>query len=1035
MYQPSAVPPKAPSSSPTAPAAEPGAPGLSLVREVREAQHRALWAQGVLLGVAALISFVITGGFIALNHPVAAQWLIACGPMVALGLGLFFGVYLPRKRVGDTERTARLLATKLPELSLDLLAAVELSKALGRPDDFSPELARAFLRSVDVRAARHSAASLIDQRPVRRTAVALLLVLVGGAVTLGLAGARVRAGLVRAFLATGDADTSHREPITGDFELTYHYPAHTGLEARTVAASTGDISAPAGTEVEVKTRADRDVSAAALIVNGARVGMLVKGRNLSAKFLLETSGQYHVAFLSGERVKAEGPDLSITVEADQPPQVRITSPGSELELDPAKQQVTVKFEANDDYGIAALDLVFRPSGGEQQRVTLKPDDGRTTRGQYQWELLPLKLKPGQTVSYFLEATDNDAVKGPKKGVSATLKLKLYSADEHRREALKKAEALWERLILHLADRLEGADRISPATREAALAGAPVDERASHLYQDFNQLTADLRHDRDPPEELVDALANISTQLTRDTAAISAQRRVLTREVRPGVPAEAPPSLARRLSISVAADADHSEKNVLYLEALLDRQKLEAIKALARELKEDRRELSALLEDYNKTKDPATQQALLDQMAQLKQQMLELEQRMSELAKGLRDDFMNADAMQEMMNEQNLGSTLDEVEKLIREGKSEEAMKKMQELSMQMDEFLQNLDEAADSADQKMDPELAKKFEEFQDNLEQTVQQQDALSEKTRAMRDKYRAQQKERIARQGEALKKELQQKLDELDKSWKQLDGDRYGSRFQDTKSQAERDLENVKQSLAADDFDLASESADRLEQKSDQMASEADEQRRLDEMFQNPPEVRRESKQLRDKLSHDAKKAEEIAKKLRDLFPQPGQQMSDPDRAQMQDMAKSQKQLQQRAQQLQQQMEDIGQRAPIFNEEAQQQVEQAAEKMQNAGQRLQGKDASRGYGEQQGALQSLKGLQQSMQQQAGKGGKGGIPLPLKGAGQGRGTKQEKVEIPDEDPNLAPREFRKDVMELMKQGAPDRYRDQNKKYYEELVK
>jgi hypothetical protein len=61
-------------------------------------------------------------------------------------------------------------------------------------------------------------------------------------------------------------------------------------------------------------------------------------------------------------------------------------------------------------------------------------------------------------------------------------------------------------------------------------------------------------------------------------------------------------------------------------------------------------------------------------------------------------------------------------------------------------------------------------------------------------------------------------------------------------------------------------------------------------------------------------------------------------------------------------------------------------------------------------------------------------MPLRRRG-GHGRGNQQEKVEIPDEDPNAAPREFRKDVMDAMKQGAPDRYKDQNKKYYEELVK
>jgi hypothetical protein len=54
---------------------------------------------------------------------------------------------------------------------------------------------------------------------------------------------------------------------------------------------------------------------------------------------------------------------------------------------------------------------------------------------------------------------------------------------------------------------------------------------------------------------------------------------------------------------------------------------------------------------------------------------------------------------------------------------------------------------------------------------------------------------------------------------------------------------------------------------------------------------------------------------------------------------------------------------------------------------------------------------------------------------GRGRGVRQEKVEIPDEDPNAAPQQLRKDVMDAMKQGAPDRYREQNKRYYEELKK
>lgn len=1003
-------------------------------------QRRALSAQGLLLGVGVCLPALVAAGLVGAAHPDLGLALVVAGPVLAVAVWIGFGLVLARRRVGDAQRTARLVVAKAPELNLDLLAAVELSRAMGERQDFSLELARAFLRDVDGRVARHAAATLVDPRPLQRTALAVVMVVLGVIGVLAVRGDAVRAGLVSAVSASRVEEPTRREPITGDVELTYRYPAYTGLESRVVPGATGDINAPAGTEVVVTTHADRDVAAAALVVNGARVPLVVKGRELSGSLVVEAPGQYHVAFLRGSRVLAEGPDRSITVEVDASPEVRLLSPREAVELDPSAQRLPLSYEATDDYGLTALELVYRVAGGEERRQSLRPDDGRITRGTYEWDVGALGLRPGQSVQAYLEATDNDAVKGPKKGVSANLTVKLYSAEEHRREALRRAAALWERLVTHLADRLEGAERASPASPEAALAGRPVDERAVQLTQDLAQLAEELHKDRSAPLELAQALTNVGRELTVDTSVVSGQRRMLLRLTgKDGTrsaaqPSGAFPDVGRRLSRAVLADASRAEKNVLYLETLLDRQRLEAVRALAKELQAERRELSRLLEDYARTKDPMLQEALMAQMAELRASMLELRERMAELAKGIRDDFMNEDALQDLLQDENVEGALDEVERLVKDGKVEEAMTKLQELSMQMDELLERLDDASDRAAQEADPELSRLFRELEENLEATVEEQEAVAERTRAIKDKYRQQQKERISRQGEALKRELGQRLDELDKSLEQLDAARYGARFQELKTQAQRELENVDQSLEASDFDLAHDAAEQLEERVDQLAEQAEEQRRLDEMFQNPPEVRRESRHLRDRLQRDTRRAQEVAQKLGELFPPPGQQLSESDRAQLQELAQRQRKLRGRAQRLEEQMDELDQRAPIFNEGAQGQVQQAGERMQSAGDRLQGRDAARGFGEQQGALQALKGLQEAMQE-AGRGGKGGVPLPLRGPRSGRGNQAEKVELPDEDPNQAPRDFRKDVMDAMKQGAPDRYRDQNKRYYEELVK
>ncbi len=74
--------------------------------------------------------------------------------------------------------------------------------------------------------------------------------------------------------------------------------------------------------------------------------------------------------------------------------------------------------------------------------------------------------------------------------------------------------------------------------------------------------------------------------------------------------------------------------------------------------------------------------------------------------------------------------------------------------------------------------------------------------------------------------------------------------------------------------------------------------------------------------------------------------------------------------------------------------------------------------------------------------GGPGeGFPFPFgeqdEGGREGGGAdpSQEKVEIPGADAYKVPDAFRKDLLEAMKQGAPEPYKGDVQHYYEELVK
>ncbi|MBI3185344.1 MAG: DUF4175 family protein [Myxococcales bacterium] len=1007
-----------------------------LIREVRSHARRQLWLRGALWGISAALLLLTAAAFAALASPLVGRLLAFAAPLAFLGLLLFHGIWVAFSQVGDDPRAARLAGGRLPSLSFDLLAAVELRRALGRADGFSKQLARAFLEQVDAQAGAADVRLVVDGRRVRPAAAALSgALLLGCAAIVAWPSAFLRGA--RAALRVEETPVGQaREPITGDVELTYRYPAYTGLAPRTVPGTSGEVSAPAGTEVQISTRADREVARAELVVNGKSVPLGVSGgRDLSGSFVVDKPGHYHFAFQKRSgKVAARGPEVPIHVETDAAPQVKLVSPLDELEIDPG-ESVTLRYDASDDYGLSKLELVFRPPGkSEDQRVPLKHDEGRRSKGQYVWDVGALELEPGQRVTYFLEVRDNDEVEGHKKGVSRTQSLKLYSAAEHRREAVRKAERLWERMVLHLADRLEGPDRAPEKDLGRVSAAQSVDASAFQLATDLLEAARELSAQRDSPEELYAALVNIGEATRKMAMGTSDARRMFLRFHRArGLELDG----ARRLVQAAVAEIAGTERNVLYLESLLDRQKMRELRELALQLQRDRRELASLIEQFRQTKDEKLKEDILREVQRMRERIDELMRRMGELAKGIRDEHLNQEALRELMRERDLSSALDEMERLLREGKVEEALAKLQELAMQMEEMLQQLEDAEEDAAAEQNPELTRKFQKFIDELRDTAAEQKELAERTKEIRDRYKEQLKERLSQRGKTLKEELLRKAEEVAKDYQSLSPEQLPRADQHLEL-AQSELENLKNALKVEDYDLAALAAARAKEAARRLADEGDNQRRLDERFQNPPEVQQQSRKMAERLRHDATKVEEIDRKLQDLFPPPGSMLSEEDREELRQMSGEQRGLERRAQGLQQRMEEMDQLAPIFGEEAQEQMGQISERMGGASQRLEMRDPSRGHGEQKAALDQLQQFQRQMQQSKGRGGKGGgLPLPMM-AGRRRGWghhDQERVEIPDEEQFQAPKELRKDLLEAMKQGAPDRYRDQVKRYYEELVK
>jgi Asp-tRNA(Asn)/Glu-tRNA(Gln) amidotransferase C subunit len=963
-----------------------------------------------------------------------------------------------------------------PSLRSALESAVELARArdqiaagghlsLGLLDGHLAQTA-ARIRTLDLAAA-------IPDRDARRGGLLLVL-----AVAVHLAaGAALRGPLLLAYarVLRGDPPGSplQMEPVTGDVELSYQYPAYMRREPRTLSGTGGEVRAPRGTLVTLRTRADRKVVAAELLLDaaappaqpaaakapppaaGRRLALAVKdGRDLSGGFQVMESGSYRFLFKDQKgRLLVEGPPIPVTIEPDAYPTVRITAPEREVEVDPGAT-VQISWEAEDDVGLGEVALLLKPPQGDGQRLLLRGDDPvRRDAGTYSLSLAPLHLAEGERLTYRVEAQDGDTVSGPKAASSETQVIKIYSEAEHRRAALERARAVFEEAIAVLGDRLDLRGQGPANTEEALPRAQALDLRTRVLTDHLRGAARDLRKDRAGPREVAQALDNVAQSVGFALEGAIASRARLAMAARIAV---ASPDEGRRQraveegqAAAVLVERDDAavegalEKGILYLEQLLDKRRAEDLLALAKNLAAKRRDLASLLEQYRKAPSEKAKEELVAQVQRMKDQVRDLLSRMAELSKGFNDEHMNEEALAELSRSQDLLGGLDEVEKKLSGGDVEGAMKALDQMASAMDRMMAGLSRTAGQPDERTRA-LLEEMLAFKRQLEKLEGEQRQAADETEKIRAEYRRKVAERLLEAEAALKK-----LQELAQgALRDLEAARPGVSYRGESDYegASEAVSELSRALAMRELDGAADAAHRATQPLERLNQTMEEDAAAPRSpLSDRPRPQVELAQRR--VGQAVPKVREIRDQLSRLFPDPRSVLSKEEQARMGELSRRQGDLEQEVAQLQEALAQLSRKAPLFPPSAQGQLGESRGHMGEAAAELGNRNPQRGHGQQELALDALarfrKGLEdaaKSMQQGGGQGGEG-FPFPFADngpegrEGDGGDPSREKVKIPGAEAHKVPEAFRKDLLEAMKQGTPERYRADVQRYYEELVK
>ena len=204
-------------------------------------------------------------------------------------------------------------------------------------------------------------------------------------------------------------------------EVTYTYPEYTQLNPITQQGE-GNIRAVAGSQAEVRITTNKAIESATLTVEAQDpTPMLISdGRTLTTTLDVLTDGKYTVKLLCVDGFNNQTPiEYTITAIPDEPPEVAIKEPGRDIKATKL-EEVKVLAEAADDYGVENMTLMYSVGSGEPQELeaeTVEVKEKKIISGAYVFYLEELDVEPGEIISYYAQATDNNTRTGPGTGTS------------------------------------------------------------------------------------------------------------------------------------------------------------------------------------------------------------------------------------------------------------------------------------------------------------------------------------------------------------------------------------------------------------------------------------------------------------------------------------------------------------------------------------------------------------------------------------------------------------------------------------------
>ena len=220
-----------------------------------------------------------------------------------------------------------------------------------------------------------------------------------------------------------------QKPLLKAFTIHIDYPAYTGHKNE-VRSNLGDMTLPVGTTVSYGFLAEHTENATWQWANGATAGIPHQGDMYGFQHRFMNDTAYTIALHNRQTLVADEYHYNVKVIQDEYPTLQT----QEFRDTTTGNQILVSGTAGDDYSISRVAFQYHVSNDKNvvlssKSIPLKSGGGALVPFQYYFDIQSLDLQPGQKLTYYVEAWDNDGVHGPKSSRSEAMTYQAYNAKQ------------------------------------------------------------------------------------------------------------------------------------------------------------------------------------------------------------------------------------------------------------------------------------------------------------------------------------------------------------------------------------------------------------------------------------------------------------------------------------------------------------------------------------------------------------------------------------------------------------------------------